>query len=161
MWQYPIRSDLVATMRVLFLPLTNPKEYSYGIIPLRKSRGSWEVFLVHNRNGPFWGFPKGHAEEGETPLEAAERELFEETGFSIIELLETPPLREAYIFIREGEKISKEVVFFIALVTEEGVIEDAELHEGKWLSFSDALDLLTYEEGRKVMRDVREILSKK
>ena len=53
----------------------------------RKSKGL-EVFLVHP-GGPFWAgkdagawmIPKGEYTEGEEPLDAAQREFREETGF--------------------------------------------------------------------------------
>ncbi|SMO98114.1 NUDIX hydrolase [Paracoccus laeviglucosivorans] len=41
------------------------------------------VLLVQRRNPPdagLWGFPGGHVEPGETALDAAARELHEETG---------------------------------------------------------------------------------
>ena len=48
------------------------------------SRG--EVALVRNDLGiPWWGFPKGHIDEGEKPLEAARREIEEETGIKDLE----------------------------------------------------------------------------
>ena len=37
------------------------------------------VLLIRDRNG-FWVFPKGHIDPGETPEEAAVREVLEETG---------------------------------------------------------------------------------
>lgn len=42
-----------------------------------------QVLLVKRRNEPgagLWGFPGGHVDLGETALEAAARELLEETG---------------------------------------------------------------------------------
>jgi len=61
---------------------------SAGIILYRKKNGSLEVFLTHP-GGPFWKnkdkgvwtIPKGEF-IGEPPLEAAKRELKEETGFT-------------------------------------------------------------------------------
>lgn len=38
------------------------------------------VLLVHRRDGQGWAFPGGHIEDGESPEDAARRELKEETG---------------------------------------------------------------------------------
>ena len=62
---------------------------SAGLLLYRSKKGFLEVFLVHP-GGPFWRnqddgvwtIPKGEF-SGEPPLEAAKRELKEETGFSV------------------------------------------------------------------------------
>ena len=75
---------------------------SAGLLLYRERSTGPEVMLVHP-GGPFWAkkddgawsIPKGEIEAGEDPLEAARRELMEETGF---EVEETPvaltPLRQ-------------------------------------------------------------------
>ncbi len=63
------------------------RQRSAGILPAREVGGALEVFLVHP-GGPFfakkdagaWSIAKGAIDEGEDPLEAAKRELVEETG---------------------------------------------------------------------------------
>ena len=63
---------------------------SAGILLYRIREGKLKVFLVHP-GGPFWAkkdkaawsIPKGEYEEGEDPLDAAKRELTEETGISL------------------------------------------------------------------------------
>lgn len=60
---------------------------SAGILLFRRRPGGLEVFLVHP-GGPFWArkddgawsIAKGEIEDGEDALEAARRELTEETG---------------------------------------------------------------------------------
>ncbi|MFL6331790.1 MAG: NUDIX domain-containing protein [Pyrinomonadaceae bacterium] len=43
--------------------------------------------LLVSQHGTSWSLPKGHIEEGETPLEAARREIREESGVSRLELV--------------------------------------------------------------------------
>ena len=40
-----------------------------------------QVLMVRSRKG--WSFPKGHQESGETPVQTARREVFEETGIEV------------------------------------------------------------------------------
>ena len=45
------------------------------------------LVLLVSQHGTSWSLPKGHLEEGETPLEAARREIHEETGVSQLVLV--------------------------------------------------------------------------
>jgi predicted NUDIX family NTP pyrophosphohydrolase len=74
---------------------------SAGLLLYRAKHGYLEVFLVHP-GGPFWknkddgawSIPKGEF-LGEPPLEAAKRELKEETGFSVRgPFLELTPIKQ-------------------------------------------------------------------
>ena len=64
---------------------------SAGLIMYRQHAADYEVFLVHP-GGPFWAkkdlgawsIPKGELDPEELPLEAAQREFREETGFPSI-----------------------------------------------------------------------------
>ena len=78
-----------------------PRE-SAGILLFRRRDGRIEVFLVHP-GGPFWrnkdkgawSIPKGEVQPGEDPLEAAKREVREETGLELDgEFLELAPRRQ-------------------------------------------------------------------
>jgi len=44
------------------------------------------VLLDCRKDSGLWAFPGGTAETGETPLECAQRELFEETGLKALDL---------------------------------------------------------------------------
>jgi predicted NUDIX family NTP pyrophosphohydrolase len=78
------------------------KKTSAGILLYRFVEGEPGVFLVHP-GGPFWEYkdegswsiPKGEFVQGENPLEAAQREFFEETGSEISgEFIELTPLKQ-------------------------------------------------------------------
>ena len=62
--------------------------YNDLIIIVKNKRGDL------NSNKSFWGFPKGHLEDGEKPSEAAVREVYEETGF-LVELNSDKPIAES------------------------------------------------------------------
>ncbi len=62
---------------------------SAGLLMYRTVNGQIEVFLVHpggpfwkNRDQGAWSIPKGEYTEDEDPLDAAQREFQEETGFA-------------------------------------------------------------------------------
>lgn len=136
------------------------KDESFGVIPLSKRSGNWEVFLIqHNRNG-YWGFPKGHAETKESPKETAFRELKEETNLDPIRLLQEEPLTESYTFIAERRKVFKQVFYFIAEVDGRVELQSQEIHDGKWLTFPQAYQQLTHQEGKDLLAKVEKLLPK-
>lgn len=54
--------------------------FSAGVVVVRPSDGEWRYLLLRVfRN---WDFPKGGIERGELPLQAARREVEEETGIT-------------------------------------------------------------------------------
>ena len=75
---------------------------SAGILAYRQGAAGLEVFLVHP-GGPFWArrdagawsIPKGEYAAEEPPLQAAQRELLEETGQSVQgAFMQLTPLRQ-------------------------------------------------------------------
>lgn len=133
------------------------KEHSYGIIPLRLHEKKWQVLLVHHRAG-HWAFPKGHPERDESPRQAAERELREETGLIVHRYLLSEPLTENYIFTLHGEQVFKTVQYFLALVKGQEVIQESEIQAIQWLSLPKAYDRITFQEGKNVCLQVSEFL---
>lgn len=134
------------------------KDASFGVIPLRDTQ-PWEVFLIKHRRG-HWGFPKGHLEAGETPEQAAARELEEETGLVVKKFWETDPLVEHFSFYYQGTKVEKTVTYFLALVDGEIKLQEEEIEAGKWVTLDKAKEILTFAEAKAVCNQVQKILQR-
>jgi 8-oxo-dGTP pyrophosphatase MutT (NUDIX family) len=139
--------------------MTPKQEQSFGIIPLRKTLGGWEVFLIQHAKSRYWGFPKGHSEEGESPSQAAIRELKEETNLDVVRYLQQEPLQEQYQFRVKGHQVFKKVLYYVAEVEGEVKLQMHEVQNGIWISFSDAIHQVTHAEGKSILTQVRAILS--
>ena len=133
-------------------------DFAAGGIVLSENK----ILLVKNKKGDssadsvsWWGYPKGHMEEGEKPADAAVREVFEETGFEV-KLKSNKPIAESrYEISHDGEKVQKTVWFYEMEVIESFKNEpDNEIEEIALVDFDSALDLLTHEEDKKILKYV-------
>ncbi|MBF8262948.1 MAG: nudt2 [Parachlamydiales bacterium] len=136
------------------------KDESFGVIPLSREKGFWEVFLIQHRHGRYWGFPKGHAESDETPRSAASRELKEETNLDIVRYLDDQPLIEQYQFVMDKRRVFKKVHYFVAEVSGSVILQKNEISDGIWLSMPQALAHVTHPEGKSILAQVEKKLEK-
>ena len=123
-----------------------------------------KILLVKNKlsdeykndyNSGFWGYPKGHLDEKETPVKAAEREVFEETGFKVTSVGTKPIAESRYEIKKDGKAIQKTVWLFEMKIIESYKKEpDEEIEEIAIVTFEEALNLLAYEEDKKILRYV-------
>jgi 8-oxo-dGTP pyrophosphatase MutT (NUDIX family) len=129
------------------------KVESFGIVPFINEKGTWKVLLILHREGNHWGFPKGKANLGETSLQAAPRELLEETGLTVIRVLREQPLIEQYQFRRKKQFIVKAVQYYPALVEGTLKLQEEEIREAKWLSIPEAMQQLSFREARHILQE--------
>lgn len=132
-------------------------EESFGIIPLKRTEQGWSVFLVQHQGANHWGFPKGKGDRGETPLESATRELWEETGLKLEKLIQENPLIEEYTFVRLGQTVHKKVFYFIAEVSGTPVLQHAEIQNGDWVSVNQAEERVTFNESKRSCMALRKL----
>lgn len=59
------------------------KTISYGVIIVEDFGDIPHLLMCHSTNNTFWDVPKGGGDPEELPINAAIRELFEETGFIV------------------------------------------------------------------------------
>ncbi len=140
------------------------KEHSCGIILFHRKRGGELSFLlVRQGNNGDWSFPKGHREEGESCLETATRELWEETGISSFRPY---PDREFQLqFEREYPDwiLDKTLSFFLAEAEGELPLQlqEGEVIDACWCPAEEVLEKLSYESTRKLFREALESLKEK
>jgi 8-oxo-dGTP pyrophosphatase MutT (NUDIX family) len=135
------------------------QEESFGIVPLCKVSGQWEVLLIQHAHSKYWGFPKGHAEPGEGPYQSAIRELKEETNLEVVRLLAPEPLTEQYRFMHDKRPIFKRVFYYVAEVAGTVILQAQEVQASVWVPFPLALEKVTHLEGRVILTEVAKILA--
>jgi 8-oxo-dGTP pyrophosphatase MutT (NUDIX family) len=100
-----------------------------------------------------WGPPKGHSDAGETELETAAREIFEEAGIRAASFL--PGFREvlSYTVERKGKRLSKDVIFFLLKLDEPVVVLSEEHTEAHFATIEEVEVLVRHEDLRRVFRN--------
>lgn len=118
------------------------------------------LYLVLHYKKGHWDLPKGKLEAGETNMEAAIRELKEETGL----LADIVPGFEQSIHYMfkgpDGELIEKEVTFFLGKASEEKVTLSDEHLYYKWLSLEDAVKQVTFSNAKQVLKMADQYLAR-
>ena len=116
-------------------------EFSCGVI-----LDGRKVLLVQVKNmkgRKIWTFPKGHIEAGETPRQAALREVLEETGYKAV--IVRPMIRVKYAFTFQGNYIKKMVQWYLMKkLGRIGKHDASEILSIRWVSLSKARELVQY-----------------
>ena len=123
------------------------------VYPVKAVNHGWEYLLLHRlaSRGDFWQGVTGGVEEGEEILDAASRELIEETGLipSTIEKIDytfSYPVGEKWRHLyAEGVEEITEYVFLAQVEGQQALTLDAREHDHwKWCRFEDALASLVW-----------------
>jgi len=134
-------------------------EKSAGAVIFRKENKKIYYLLLHYQWG-HWDFPKGHIEKGEDALEAARREVFEETGLKDITFIKGFQEVNKYFFKFKGKTIFKSVVFYLAETQTKEVKISFEHIGFKWLPFKEALNQLTFKNAKEIFKQANDFLKK-
>jgi 8-oxo-dGTP pyrophosphatase MutT (NUDIX family) len=110
------------------------------IVPTRRAADGSRVLAL----------PKGHVDPGETPIEAAVREVREETGIVAEPVCELGESR--YWYRRDGRTIGKAVSFFLfTYVRGDTADHDDEVEEVRWIPLREAGKALSHDAEREMV----------
>ena len=112
-----------------------------------------EVIVIvpaRSRSADVLALPKGHPDGDESPLEAAVREVHEETG------VEAEPVEQLgeieYTYERKGGLVDKRVAFWLFEYRSGELNPDHEIAEARWMPLEQAAESLTYEGEREMVQ---------
>ena len=131
-------------------------EYSCGAVVFADSGGLRRYVIIRSLGGDY-GFPKGHVEPGETEQDTAMREIWEEVRLCP-RILEG--FREVHTYALPNKPgVCKKVVFYLAKCENPEPRHQPEELSGVWLmTFGEAMNVLTFENSRAVLRAAEQFL---
>ena len=132
-------------------------EKSCGAIVIRNNNNIIETLIIRMLGG-HWSYPKGHVEPNETEIETAIREVKEETNLDVT--IDTR-FREMTTYSPKPE-VLKDVIYFIGIAKNNDVkIQDTELSDAKWVTLDEALEYITFDEDKKILKKAKKFISEK
>lgn len=132
------------------------EQQSAGIVTYCIKDYEIQYLILHYISG-HWDLAKGKLEPGETKIQAAQRELTEETGLTAQII---PGFEESlsYVFKERGKMVKKTVTFFVGK-TEQQSIRLSREHQGYlWLPYEKAHEKLTYINAKELLEHAHEFL---
>jgi len=110
------------------------------IVPVRRAADGRKVVAL----------PKGHIDPGETPVEAAAREVREEAGVEAEPVEKLGDVR--YWYQRSGKRIAKQVEFFLCEYRSgDPADHDSEVEVARWMPLAEAVRELSYKGEREMV----------
>ena len=109
-----------------------------------------------------WVLPKGHFKEGETFVETAIREVLEETQIKLKKENLIDKIGE-FNYFSDTENSDKNIKVYLFKINEPQKIiplEKENFVEGKWLPLKEAINKVTYQEQKEVLKKIRTILNR-
>jgi len=138
------------------------REFSAGGVVVRQMRGRWWLAAIEptgrssSAGKPVLALPKGLVDAGETPEQAALREVREETGVEARLVAKLGDIK--YVYTRSwagGERVFKVVSFYL-LRYESGKLGEiapemrVEVHRAEWIPLEDGPSQLAYKGEREM-----------
>jgi 8-oxo-dGTP diphosphatase len=125
-----------------------------GLVRRMTKTGEPQIAVIHRPRHHDWSLPKGKLDPGESWLDAAVREVEEETGFRV-----RPRRRLGNTRYRDGKGRDKVVRYWIMDLADDengkDFVPNREVDKLRWITPAEANELLTYEHDRALVGKVR------
>jgi 8-oxo-dGTP pyrophosphatase MutT (NUDIX family) len=133
-------------------------ERSSGAVIFSTDKNSGAEFLLLHHTSGHWDFPKGNIEIGEDEMQAARREILEETGIRDVNFLEGFRKKIEYRYKRGEKLIHKEVIFYLLRTNTRKIILSNEHIAYVWNKYDSAIKKLTYKNTKNVLTEAKKFL---
>ena len=131
--------------------------HSAGLVTFRRTADQIEYLILKHDQG-HWAFPKGKVEQGETPEQAALRELKEETGLDAQIVADFCEQYEYWFTERSGRRVHKTVSIFLGNAPCGSVMLSPEHTDFAWLPFDRAHERLSYGNSQRILQRAHNVL---
>ena len=116
------------------------------------------IYLILNYSYGHWDFPKGNIENGESEIDTIKREIMEETGITDIKFIDGFRQQISYRYKKKFKLVNKSVIYYIAETKSNNVVLSFEHTNFAWLNLNDALNRLSFDNSKKILKNAHEFL---
>jgi dihydroneopterin triphosphate diphosphatase len=141
-------------------PLTEIRVAIVDVYVLRRAAGGWEALCLRRapgeRSAGTWETVHGHVDDGERPVDAAVRELREETGLAAERLYNVSRVESFYL---HRQDVLALIPVFCALVADGAVARVSAEHDAcEWLPADRATERFGWPRERRALGDALALL---
>ncbi len=131
-------------------------ERSAGAVIFFRNNDEIEYLLLKYPQG-HWEFARGHVESGESDIDTARREIFEETGFKDLNFISS--FREISGWkLRSKKDTYKKAIFFLAETKDKKIELSHEHRKYAWFNFKTALKKITFNQAKEIFKKANSFL---